>query len=137
MQVALIDTSAIFGLANRLDRYHIAAQAIGRKWLADHNRFVLLDWVFIEAMTLLKVRMGAAVAVAAGRDLRHSPLYQWVTLGPDDEHEVWSVFQKYDDKGWSYIDCGLFVMAQRLRINQVFSFDDHFKQMPGLKRLPK
>jgi len=88
-------------------------------------------------MTLIKARMGAEVAVRTGHELRHSSLYQWVAVGPDDEHEVWAVFQKYDDKGWSYIDCGLFVMAQRLRINQVFSFDDHFKQMPGLKRLPK
>lgn len=137
MQRVLIDTGAIYALTVQADSHHFEAQTFADQWLSAGNVFVLIDWIFIETMILLKSHHGLGPAVRVGRDVRQSRVYEWVALNPDDEHEVWTVFQKYNDKGWSYIDCGLFVMAQRLRITQVFSFDDHFKQMPGLKRLPK
>jgi predicted nucleic acid-binding protein len=135
MKTALIDRGAIYGMIDRTDKYHAAAQAFGTRWLTEANQFVLLDWVFIEAMTLLKRHLGAALAVQTGQLLRRSPLYRWVTVAPDDEREVWATFQKYTDKGWSYIDCGLLVMSQRLKVAQVFTFDAHFDQMPSVKRV--
>ena len=133
---ALIDTGAIFALSNRRDQHHPAAQKFFREWIARRNGLVLLDWVFIESMTLLKARLGATIALQVGQQLRRNPLYRWVRFQPDDELEVWNVFQKYSDKAWSYTDCGLWVMSQRSRMTEVFSFDEHFSQMPGIVRLP-
>ena len=132
----LIDTGAVFALANRRDQHHPAAQKFFREWAARRQSLVLLDWVFIESMTLLKARLGAAIALQVGQQLRRNPLYRWVRFQPDDELEVWNTFQKYGDKDWSYTDCGLLVLSQRSRIAEVFSFDEHFKQMPGIVRLP-
>jgi uncharacterized protein len=133
---ALIDTGAIFALANRKDKHYAAAQKIFREWTTQRNGWIVLDWVFIESMTLLKARLEAPVALRFGQQLRRNPLYHLVRIQPDDEIEIWNVFQKYSDKEWSYTDCGLYVMAQRLRIAEVFTFDEHFKQMPGIVRLP-
>ena len=135
MKTALIDTSAIYGMIDRADKYHAAAQVFGTRWLKEANQFVLLDWVFIEAMTLIKRHLGAALAVQVGQLLRKSPLYRRVVVLPDDEREVWAVFQQYADKDWSYSDCALLVMSRRLKVKQVFTYDAHFAQMPGLKRL--
>jgi len=135
MKTALVDTSAIYGMIDRTDKYHLAAQAFGTRWLTEANQFVLLDWVFVEAMTLLKRHVGAAVAVQTGRFLRRSPLYRWAAVTPDDEREVWAVFQQYADKHWSYTDCALLVMSRRLKVKQVFSYDAHVAQMPDVRRV--
>ena len=96
---------------------------------------IFTDSVFAESMTLLKARHGADVAITAGRKLRDSKVYQWTPLTPDDESQTWAVFQKYADKEWSFVDCGLFVLARRLTL-PVFSFDHHFEQMPEVQRVP-
>ena len=77
MRLALIDTGAIFAIANRNEMRHAVALRTARAWLVARNKFVLLDWVFDEAMTLLKSRLGSGVAVHTGRDLRHNPVYHW------------------------------------------------------------
>ncbi len=135
MKTALIDTSAICGMIDRTDKYHLAAKDFGTRWLIAANQFVLLGWIFVESMTLLKRHLGAALAIQTGRLLRKSPLYRWVAVTPDDEREVWAVFQQYADKDWSYTDCALLVLSRRLKIPQVFTYDAHFAQMPGVKRM--
>ena len=104
-------------------------------WLAARNEFVVLDWIFDETMTLIKARLGSTVALQTGRSLRHNPVYRWVAVSPDDEREVWAVFQQYADKRWSYTDCALLVMSRRLRVKQIFSYDAHIAQMPGVRRV--
>ena len=136
MRRALMDTSGIYAFVARTDPEHTAALNFTKKWLARSGTFVLLDWVFIETMTLLKRKISTSVTLSIGRELRQNPLYQWTTLGPQGERETWAMFQKYDDKEWSYTDCGLLVMSRRLKVSEVFSFDEHFKQMPGITRLP-
>lgn len=135
MKTTLIDTSAICGMIDRTDKYHRAARVFGTRWLTEANQFVLLDWIFVESMTLLKRHVGVAVAVQTGQFLRKSPLYRWVTVTPDDEREVWTVFQQFADKEWSYTDCALLVLSRRLKVKQVFSYDAHVAQMPSVRRV--
>jgi len=47
-----------------------------------------------------------------------------------------TIFCRYTDKDWSYVDCSLLALAQQQKIPAVFSFDRHFEQMPGLMRVP-
>ena len=133
----LIDTSAIYALVMPGDAYHAAAVAFLRVTLKDANVFVLLDFVFAETMTLLRSRGGTAFAVPFGRELRRNSLYHWQSVGAEGERDTWAVFQQYDDKTWSYTDCALLAMAQRMEIPQVFSFDSHLGQMPYVVRVPQ
>jgi len=133
---ALIDTGAIFAMIARGDSHHGAASGFLRTWLSQGGVFVLADLVFAETMTLTKGRLGAQVAIRIGRELRQNPAYHWAALGPDGERDTWAAFQQYDDKDWSYTDCALLVLGRRLKIPDIFAFDRHFTQMPGVKRLP-
>ncbi len=135
MQLALIDTSAIFAIANRHEPRHAMALEVASRWLTARNEFVVLDWIFDEAMTLLKSRLGSFAALHTGRELRHNPVYRWAAVTSDDEREVWAVFQQYADKRWSYTDCALLVMSRRMKVKQIFSYDAHVAQMPGVKRV--
>ena len=42
---------------------------------------------------------------------------------------------RYHDKEWSYTDCGILAVAQLLDIGEVFAYDRHFDQMPGIRRV--
>ena len=132
----LIDTGAIYAFVTRTDAHHAQARKFVQQTLAAHDLFVLSDIVFVEAMTLLKARLGAAVAIRVGRELRQNPAYQWVALGADGERDTWAAFQRYDDKEWSYTDCAMLVLSQHLKVSTVFAFDDHIRQMAGIVRVP-
>jgi predicted nucleic acid-binding protein len=51
-----------------------------------------------------------------------------VRITEDDEERAWRIFRQYDDKGFSFTDCTSFALMERLDINTVFAFDDHFIQ---------
>jgi predicted nucleic acid-binding protein len=133
----LIDTGAIYAFVARTDRNHAAARAFVERWLARHGTFVLLDAVFAETMTLLKVRLGPELAIRIGRELRDHPVYAWTALGEDGERETWEVFREHRDKDWSYTDCSLLVLSRRTGIRGIFAFDRHFSQMRGIERHPR
>ena len=132
----LIDTGAIYAFVTRTDRHHTEARGFVQALLARQGDFVLIDLVFAETMTLLKARLGAEITLRVGRELRQNSVYRWMPLGPDGERDTWALFQQYDDKKWSYTDCALLAIARRLKLAEIFSFDDHFEQMPGIVRTP-
>ena len=115
----IFDTTAVYALTTQPDRHYAQATQFWGEWLKSGGQ----------------ARHGADVAITAGRKLRDSKVYQWTPLTPGDELETWAVFQKYADKEWSFVDCGLFVLARRLTL-PVFSFDHHFEQMPEVQRVP-
>jgi uncharacterized protein len=133
----LVDTGAIYAFVVRSDANHAHSRRFVKGWLARKGVFVLSDVVFAETMTLLKARVGGEVAIRVGRELRENPAYAWVALGPDGERDTWSVFQRFDDREWSYTDCSLLVLGRRLDVVHVFSFDHHIAQMPELRRVPR
>jgi uncharacterized protein len=133
----LLDTGAVYAFVVRSDANHVSARRLVKTWLSRGGSFVLSDVVFAETMTLLKARVGGDIAIRVGRELRDGPAYAWVALGAEGERETWNVFQRFDDKHWSYTDCALLVLGRRLEIEQVFSFDRHIAQMPGLSRVPR
>lgn len=132
----LIDTGAIYAFVTRSDRHHDTARRFVLDWLELGGTFLLPDLVFVETMTLLKSRLGAESAVRVGLELRQNPVYSWVALGMARERDTWALFQKYQDKDWSYTDCAILVLAHQERVRSVFAFDDPFLQMPSLERKP-
>jgi predicted nucleic acid-binding protein len=136
MRRVLIDTGAIFAFVTRTDVHHTEAVDFVRRFLHDEGSFVLADLVFAETMTLLKARLGSKLAIQVGNELRRNPLYVWMPLGLDGERDTWLAFQRFEDKDWSYTDCALYTLSQRLALPRVFAFDRHFQQMPGVLRVP-
>ena len=133
----LVDTGAIYAFVTRTDPHHEAAKSFVKSWLEGRRTFVLADVVFAETMTLFKARLGVRIALQVGRELRRNPAYSWAPLGKEGERDTWALFQRYDDKQWSYTDCAILALSQREKVPRVFAFDRHFDQMPGIQRFPK
>jgi predicted nucleic acid-binding protein len=132
----LIDTGAIYAFVTRTDAHHRAAREFMETMVPLGGVFVLPDLVFAETMTLFKARLGSTITLRVGQELRRNPVYAWTALGPDGERETWATFQRYHDKEWSYTDCALLVISRRLGIPEIFGFDRHLAQMPGITRVP-
>lgn len=136
MSRVLIDTGAIYAYVDRADGHHQEAVTFVKTWVSRRGIFMLADLVFAETVTLLKARLGTQVALRVGLELRQNPVYAWTPLGPEGERDTWAIFQQYSDKAWSYTDCALLALAQRMEIPKVFAFDRHVQQMPGIVRVP-
>jgi uncharacterized protein len=136
MNRALIDTGAIYAIATTGDMHHQEAAQFMKNWVKRDGIFFLSDLVFIETMTLAKRRLGTDVAIRLGCELRENPVFSWISLSPALEQETWTAFRNYDDKDWSYTDCELLILVKKMKIADVFSFDNHFRQMAGVRCLP-
>ena len=134
MSTMLIDTSALHALNYARDDNH--QQAVSYfKSIVGRVRPILTEWIFIETMNLTKARLGPAYAIEFGRRLKASQTFYPLTLTEADRDRTWDIFETYQDKDWSYIDCSLLAVAQRLSIRRVFAFDHHIRQM-GLEVVP-
>lgn len=134
MSTLLIDTSALHALNYARDDNHARAVAYFKS-LAGRVKPILTEYVFVETMNLTKARLGPGYAIEFGRHLKASKAFFTVPLNDDDKRATWDIFQQYHDKAWSYTDCSLLAVAQRLGTRRIFAFDHHFQQM-GLDVLP-
>jgi predicted nucleic acid-binding protein len=134
MSTLLIDTSALHALNYVRDQHHTRAVTYFKS-LVGRVKPIMTEWVFVETMNLTKARLGPDYAIAFGRQLRTSRLFYPLILTDIDKQVTWEIFEQYHDKKWSYVDCSLLAVAQRLMLRRVFTFDRHFQQM-GLEIVP-
>ncbi len=121
-----IDTSAIIAARDARDANHEAAIEYLREVKAQRRRFIVTNFVFAEVHAYFC--RDHKVAIRLGELLLHDPLFQYVRLTAAEEHEAWGVAKRYGDKAFSFVDCTSFVVMQRRKLQEVFAFDDHFRQ---------
>ena len=44
------------------------------------------------------------------------------------------IFERYDDKDFSFTDCVSFVILRAMGIKEAFAFDQHFDQMEFIRK---
>ena len=126
MSLILADTSALCALIDKGEQRHrIAVQFIRN----TECTLLVSDYVFDETVTWVKTRFGARRAIEFGRKLRASDFCRYYLLTPEDEALAWAIFEKYDDKAWSYTDCSCLAVVQRLKLDGMLSLDSHLRQM--------
>ena len=122
-QKILVDTSALIAFFIRTETHNKTA----RKYVAStpEKEWVILETVFDEALTWFRTRVSSKASVQLGDILRTE--HRYCHLSDSDDDAIWETFKK-----WSYTDCSLLVMSQRLQIPEIFAFDEHFRQKAGL-----
>ena len=121
----LVDTSAWYAIIDRNDQDHVAAVS---KIQILNRPLVTSNYIFDEILTLLQARLGPSIAIPFGQKLWDQEVSALIRITEEDEEKAWRVFRQYADKGFSFTDCTSFALLERLDINTVFAFDDHFVQ---------
>lgn len=122
-----IDTSAWIALNVSRDSAHEAARgfandrALGFRWLTT-------NWVLAETATFLRKRAGHVGAVRFRRSALASARLTVRAVSHDEELRAWSIFEAYDDKNFSVVDCASFAVMEQRGIGAAFAFDEHFRQ---------
>ncbi|NBD36759.1 MAG: PIN domain-containing protein [Chloroflexi bacterium] len=128
MKDMLVDTSALIAFFVSSEKHHPAARRFVME--SPTTRWIILETVFDEFVTWMRAKVSIAASIQIGQILRTEPLY--LNIDDADDAATWETFCRYDDKRWSYTDCSILTLAHKLKVNDVFAFDDHIQQMEGL-----
>lgn len=129
MRRLFVDTAAWVALLDVSDFQHQAAVRFWESLRSTPVAFVTSDYILDEAYTRLRLSLGLQAAVTLHELIRGSRSVTVVKVGEDVLEEAWEIFVRYQDKEWSFTDCTSFALMRRLRLSEVFTFDDDFRQM--------
>ncbi len=129
MKRLFVDTSGWMACADEDDPFYPSACRIRDRWLEKGGLLLTSDYVADETLTLLRVRMGLAVAQTWWRQVEGSSRLRWESVDAARAEQARSIFFGYQDKNFSFTDCTSFVIMRELRIPHVLSADVHFEQM--------
>jgi predicted nucleic acid-binding protein len=128
--VVFLDTGFILAIRNSDDNNHAKATKIMKECLSGKfGRIIVSNFVFDETVTLTLVRThNKNLVMDIGNYIFNSPRIHLLHLSETEFLATWEMFLKYFEKGLSFTDCSILVMA-KLFENNVFiaTFDSHFK----------
>jgi len=124
----LVDTSAWLALADQHDQSHRQATALFEQLKAQRTVLVLSEWVLAESLTAIRHHVNFPAAVRFGRAVFDSHLAELVVSEETLRRKAWAIFQRYDDKDFSFVDCTSFAVMEQLKLQTAFAFDRHFEQ---------
>ncbi len=129
-----IDSGPLRALNNTRDQYFSVARQRYAQLVNDPVKLVITDYVIDEVYTGLLADSGYRTAMNFDSVLR---LGKWTIERVSSVRfaKTQEVFRRFNkDKEWSFTDCTSYVVMKELKITQIFTFDDNFKQV-GFKVL--
>jgi predicted nucleic acid-binding protein len=138
LRSVIVDTSAIYALVDTDDPHHQEAARYLRQ-LGRGVSLLVAEPTLLETVTLIKGRLGSAIALRTLQSINASNRYRVTRLTEADYAETWRLLEQYSDKSWSPFDCACLAVARSRQITEAFAFDNHFDQMAaaGLLRVPR
>ena len=134
--MVVVDSSFLLAYYNTRDAHHAAASRAMVQLLAGSwGQGLLLEYVFLEVVTVLASRRDRAVAsrvgatLLAARELRFLPCAELFL-------EAWRVFREEGGERLSFADAAIVVAARREAPGHVLTFDDDFRSVEGVSALP-
>jgi uncharacterized protein len=123
-----IDTGAWVALVDAADQNHSAALAKFEELSSSGCSLLTSDYVFDEAITLVRLRVSHAAAVVFGNSLLDSSVASVLEVDRNIRQTAWEIFKKYQDKDLSFTDCTSFSLMKKMGLGKAFTFDKHFRQ---------
>lgn len=131
----VIDTSAFLALGDESDRHHEEAVLFRDQELLPHNyELITTSYILDETLTLIRNRLGIPASIDFSKKIRQSQIVRVLSVSKETEEKALDLFERYDDKTFSFTDCVSFVVMQGMGIQAAFAFDQHFEQMGFVRR---
>lgn len=130
-----IDTGAFLALEDESDQYH--DEAIGfRDQVLRKGGYDLITTSYIldETLTLIRFRLNIRASIDFSQKIRKSKVINIIRVSREIEERALDIFEKYDDKYFSFTDCVSFAVMQEMKVKEAFAFDEHFNQMGFIRR---
>ena len=132
MNKIFVDTSAWIAVTVKMDQNHKKANYTYGRLLSRKAGLVTSDYVIDESITRIRYDSGHREALRFYEIIMKSIELCFLTLRRIDA-EIWedsiAIFRKYSDRKLSFTDCTSFALAGRLKIKDVFAFDEDFEVM--------
>jgi len=122
-----IDTSAFLALEDESDEHHKEAILFrDQELLRGNYEFITTSYILDETLTLIRRRLGILASIDFSKKVRKSQVVKVLSVSDEVEGKAVDLFEKYDDKTFSFTDCVSFAVMRDLDIQEVFAFDEHF-----------
>jgi predicted nucleic acid-binding protein len=121
--------------ADASDPAHSRARARRDAAMEGGSVLVTTDYVVDETLTLIRMRLGLDAAEAWWQQVEGSSRVRWEWIDQPRAEKARAVFFRYRDKSYSFTDCTSLVVMRELKLRQVLTTDDHFRQL-GFQVLP-
>jgi predicted nucleic acid-binding protein len=132
----VLDSSFLVAYFNLRDSHHpAAARTMVRLAAGGLGQALLLEYVFLEVVTVLAARAGLDTALAVGDWLLDSRDVSFVPCS-DLFVETLTAFRAQSSGSLSFTDAAVVVSARRLAAGRVLTFDSDFRGVEGIFVLP-
>lgn len=128
-----VDTGPWYSAVVPQDHDHVSAVAL---FAGNRRRLVTTDYIVDELLTLFASRGQKTLGVRWLQNVLRRNSARLVRIAEADFEAAASLYERFQDKAWSFTDCTSYVVMQRLGITQAFSFDQHFRQFGFVTVLP-
>ncbi len=133
----VLDSSFIIAYHNTRDVHHAAAveaadELVTGKW----GRALLLEYVFLEVVTVLLARRGLSVASTAASIILQAREVDFIPCS-DLFLNALEIFRSQVDTKLSFTDAAIVTVARRQDVGMIATFDRDFRNMKGITVIPR
>lgn len=126
-QKIFIDSDAIIAATNKRDKNHKQAIALLKSLAKSKTSLITSNFVFGEIVTVVSQKLGLSLAVRVGYDLQRGKV-DIIDIGSEHREKALKKFSKQTTKNARFTDMINMVLMDELKIDTIFSFDEHYKK---------
>jgi len=129
----VLDSSFLLAFHNAKDAHHPkAVEVMDRVLAGEWGPALLLEYVFLEVVTVLRLRVSARAAVEVGEQLLRAKEVEFVPCS-EIFLETFETFRTERDAALSFTDAAIATVARRDDAGWIATFDSDFADLRGVK----
>lgn len=129
----VLDSSFLIGFHNDRDSHHGSARALMERFLSmEWGRGLLIEYVYLEVVTVINARRGPGIAAEAGSLLLDAAELDFVPCSSFFARTV-ALFAGQKNTRLSFADAAIALVAQERADGRVLTFDAELLRFPGIQ----
>lgn len=132
----ILDSSFLVAFHNERDAHHARAAEIMDRFLeGEWGDGLILEYVFVEVVTVLAARVDLAAAVEVGDTLLRAAELEFVPCS-EVFLDAYATFRGQGEAGLSLADAAIVAVAHERGVSSVATFDRDFRDVEGITAIP-